>query len=143
MEVGSIILVANAESARFLRFDGERGLMEVLTLINPTSHLKNGDLVSSPPGRSFQSVGVRRSALEKSMSPKQKEDLDFARRVAHELKRGDYSGIYLVAEPRFLGLLRAEIDGKTGKAILGESNKDFSLEPVERLWPRLKELFVF
>ena len=138
MEVGSLILVANSEFARFLRFDGEKGLVEILTLNNPSSRLKNGDLVSSPPGRSFQSVGVRRSALEKSMTPKQKEELDFARRDAHELNQ--YSGIYIVAEPHFLGLLRPEINRKT---VLGEASKDFTLEPLERLWPRLKELFVF
>lgn len=130
MEREAWIVVADDAYARIFRLDKNHGMEEVETLVHPESRLKESDLVSDRPGRTFESNTVARRSLGKTISPKKQEAITFAKFVGNYLNEAADSGrcvkIYLAASPSFLGLLRPELSKHTTKLIENEINKEIT-----------------
>lgn len=102
---------------------------EIHSFEHPESRLKDQDLVSSPPGRTFASVGTRRSAYETKTDPKSREIEKFAKELSQKLiqafNAGEFGRLYLIASPEMMGLIRPQLNGHLKEAIVAEIAKDY------------------
>lgn len=81
--------------------------------------------------------------METHNSPKEQDALRFVNEVVDHLERGrianKFSRLILVAEPRFLGLLRKAIPPALGQTITLEINKDLSKADEQTIRSHLPE----
>lgn len=124
---GTIVMAADGKKAVLFRNEGDEkyAVLETIThdvIDNPATR----DAGSDRPGRSFSSVGSRRSAYGDTDWHSQAED-DFARRAADRLEEAtqdNEAGVVIVAPPRFLGSLRDQLGARVKRRLLAEINKD-------------------
>ena len=138
------ILVAHDAGARVFENTGPGKGIELLEAIDhPEGRERDRDIATDRPGRSFRknSGDPRRAAMSTSEGPHERAVADFARSLANKLQncraQNQYQRLVLVAPPRFLGLLRASLDGPTSQLVVGSLDKDLAMtkepELVERL----------
>lgn len=123
------IIVAESARARIFTVSGIGGkFQEVADLSHPESRLHDRDLSSDLPGRTFDSRGDGRHAMEPATDPHEREAQAFAREIARQIDRGQREGnfdsLMLVAPPKFLGRLRAELSKSARNALIGELDKN-------------------
>lgn len=129
------ILVAHRGGARLFEHKGPgKGLNLVHDIPNPEGRLKNKDIGSDKPGRSFDSRGQGRHALSKEQDPSAHVAEQFAKQLSAMLDDGRsrqrYTKLVLIAEPRFLGNLRAALSTSTAALVTATVGKDLgSVEP--------------
>ncbi len=130
------ILVADSSRARILMADNPLGpLTELEQLEHPAARSADQDLVSDRPGRTFDSFGQGRHAMEPNENPKHHEAVVFARQLGERLEQARLAGAFdklvVVAAPAFLGLLRKQLSDETGKLISEEIDKNLvALDPT-------------
>lgn len=124
------VVAANGSSAKFFRVVKFPKIEEFETFEHPESRLRNQDLVTSKPGRSFESTSTSRSAYEAAVDPHHMELEKFARHLGTHLsearRNNSFSRLYLMAGPSFLGLLRPHLDHATQASIVAEIGKDMT-----------------
>ncbi len=132
------ILVADQAEAIF--YDAaalDKAPKEIGRISDPTAHLHDRDLVSDRPGRSYESVGGARHAIERENDPRHRQAVLFARRVARRLdearRKDEFDGLVVVAGPPFLGLMREELPRLTRARVVHEIRKDLVHSPVAAL----------
>jgi protein required for attachment to host cells len=130
MKKDTWVLVANSSMAKIFKAEKNRVLKELEVMEHPESRLHDRDLVTSRPGRTFNSVGASRHAMEPQTSPKEVEFTNFARQISERLNQaraeGLYHKLYVVASPSFLGLLRQILNSSVTQVIAGEVSKDMT-----------------
>jgi len=138
------VIVADKCKAKIFRIVKFPRIEEVSDLQHPESALHNQDLVSSRPGRTFQSMGNGRSSYQPETEPKQVEAIKFATEISHTLStalnNGEYNQLYVIAEPSFLGLLRQHISPQVQKLILAEVGKQLTGSNKEAIEKHLAEI---
>ncbi len=122
------VLVANRGGARL--YEQEQpggGLRRVQEIPHPEGRLKDHEIVSDKSGRVFDSFHSRH-AVSKSPGPAEQIAIGFAQHLADILRQGRTTGhfehLVLVADPHFLGHLRAALDEHTAKMLAGSLAKD-------------------
>ncbi len=125
------VLVANRVSARIFARDGRRlGLVENIEF--PSGRGRDESIEGGSSHRTFDSHARGR---QQNTSPHEHAAHDFAKELAGELRRGrtDHAveRIILVAEPHFLGLLRAALDEATRALIVASVPKDIAEADLE------------
>ncbi len=123
------ILIAHRAGARIFENDGPgTGLKHVDAIAHPEGRLEDKALGSDKPGRSFDSHGPGRHALGKEHGPAETVAQEFAHALAARLDAGRtkhaYGKLVLVAEPRFLGMLRAALTPQTAALVSAVVEKD-------------------
>lgn len=136
------VVVADSSHARIFRAEGfGRRLIEVETLAHPEGRLHETQLTSDIPGRTFDSHGQGRHAMEEETSPKRHEAIQFAKRISGALESarntGNFDALVLVAEPRFLGLLRDNLTRETNKLVELAIDKNLVRQTPEAIRERL------
>jgi protein required for attachment to host cells len=110
---------------------------EVAHISDPLAHQHDRDFSSDRPGRSYESVGGQRHAIEREDDPRQREAVRFAKRISRRLdearRKGEYDELIVVAGPPFLGLMRKEMSRPTRDRVVHEIRKDLVHSPVESL----------
>ncbi len=110
---------------------------EVGRISDPLAHLHDRDLGSDRPGRSYESVGGARHAIERENDPRWQEAVRFARRIScrldDALQKGEFDELIVVAGPPFLGLMRSELSRPARERVVHEIRKDLVHGPVEAL----------
>ena len=110
---------------------------EVGRISDPVAHRHDRELASDRPGRSYESVGGARHAIESENDPRRQEAVRFARRIScridDALQRGEFDELIVVAGPPFLGLLRDELSRPARERMVHEIRKDLVHGPVEAL----------
>ena len=100
------------------------------------------DLVSDRAGRSFDSHGRARHAMESRTDPHRQLKRDTANKIASALKaslmKGRFEHLVLIAPPATLGDLRAALDGPTRERIRAELPNDLVKLPVLKLRRHLR-----
>ncbi|HEV8052904.1 MAG TPA: host attachment protein [Parachlamydiaceae bacterium] len=138
------VLVADKCQAKIFRIVKFPKIEEISHLEHPASGLLNQDLISSKPGRSFQSTGTARSAYQSETEPKQVEAIKFATEIAQMLYKasnnGEFDSLYIVANPSFLGLLRQHINPQIQKHIVAEIHKELTSSNTEAIEQHLADL---
>jgi protein required for attachment to host cells len=122
------VLIAHRGGARVFENKGPgKGLLLLRDIPHPEGKLKSKDLGTDEPGRSFDSHGARHS-FEQEVGPAAHVIEVFARQIAGILEEGRvghrYGRLVLVAEARFLGILRATLSRETSTLVTATVNKD-------------------
>jgi len=125
------VVVADASRAEiFLRHKRHSPLEAVQCLTELEARAKEQDLVADEPGRTFDSVGKGRHAMEPDLTEKERLRRTFAQRISHALeaahKADRFKHLIIVAAPAMLGELRAQMDKSTAKLIVAEFNKEMT-----------------
>ena len=133
------VVVAHRSGARIFEPDAEtRALGLVQQLDHPAGRKKSIDIDSDRSGMAFASMGGGgghpMSTLENAHNHAARS---FARAVAEALRKGrverQYDGLVLVAEARFLGMLRDSLDGPTAQKVDATVDKDLANVSVHEL----------
>jgi protein required for attachment to host cells len=138
------VLVADGARARLLtRTERNAPLVPALDHEFIGSNIPSREIDADRPGRSFDSAGEGRHAMEPPTDPKRKRKADFARELATlldaEAKRGAFDQLVVVAPPQALGDLRAEFSDAVRSRIIEQINKDLVEASTEELTARLGE----
>ena len=130
----TLVLVADGRKMLFLRNHGDEAQMDLHLEAhqeqdNPPTREQGTDV----PGRSFGSVGRRRSAMEQTDFHQLEEDR-FAAEAADLLRdralNGDFKTLVVVAPPRTLGELRKHYHKEVASRIVEELHKDLTGFPI-------------
>jgi protein required for attachment to host cells len=109
------VLVASGAGARFFELN-QTELQEVRAFVNPEAHAAGRDLESDKQGRSFDSHGQGRHAMEASQSAKDRSLERFAIFLTESLVRehveAPFEALVVTAPPHLLGMLRPRLSSK-------------------------------
>ena len=123
------VVVANSSKAKLLLAENSVSpLVEEGEYGHPESRLREQDLVSDGSGSGNDSGGPGMHSMGHEQEARKREAEAFAREMALEIeklrRKTDLRKIYLVAPPKFLGLLRDSINKQCQDLVHGEINKD-------------------
>lgn len=136
------VIVADGSRARIFTTQRHSApLLEFKALLNPAGRMLEKELVSDSPGRSFDSAGHGRHAMEPKNPIKKHKIMEFARTLAAELEyyrvRGAFKQLILVAPHAYLGELRKHLGTGTASLVSLELAKDFSRLDAQQIRKRL------
>ena len=134
------IIAADASRARILQVtDREEHLQEVQDFVNPSARLHERDMTTDAEPRFNGHGGVGKAGSGRTGGPgndreaKRKGDYEtevFMRELGEFLDTARtahrYDRLQLIAPPKFLGLLRKELDKEVQKLVAEELPKDLS-----------------
>jgi len=97
--------------------------------------MSGSELDTDRPGRSHDSLGQGRHAMEPPQTRKTKEAGVFAAQVAAYLQQnnGQYDKLLLVCAPRFLGLMRKQLGKTSANKISGEIASNVVHERLDKI----------
>lgn len=133
----AFVVVADGRKMLFLRNEGDAAhpnlqVERKRVQANPA----DGDQKSDSPGRTFQSVGTRRSAYEET-DFHQLEEERFAADTAELLKaralNNDFETLVVVAPPKTLGELRKNYHKEVENRLAGEIDKDLTRHTIPEI----------
>ncbi|MDW8259588.1 MAG: host attachment protein [Gammaproteobacteria bacterium] len=142
------VLVADGGQARVLRTERSAlTLTDILHLERPSLHKPARELTSDISGRSFRFAAAARGGRRRptavphgtnsDFDPHAAEIARFAKRVARALdefrRRGDMEQLIVIAEPRFLGLLRTALRPVIRRLVRREIARDLVHADVRRI----------
>jgi protein required for attachment to host cells len=131
MDTTWIVLADSSRARIFERPKHARHLRELDDFVNPAGRIDAANLRSDEGGR-FYGKGERYQGhtAEPAVGPVQHENALFARDVAEHLNKAlgaqRYQHLYLLAAPKFLGLLRGNLHKEVQKVVVEELAKDIS-----------------
>lgn len=138
------IVVANSSHAKIFRLSKFPKIEELTSMDHPEGRLHSQDLEGRKQGRTFQSFGTTRHAYQPETEPKDVEAEKFARTLCHYIceahQKGEFSRLYIMASPYFLGVLRQNIKPATQKAIVAELAKDMTERSISEIEQHLASL---
>ncbi|MEK6771241.1 MAG: host attachment protein [Pseudomonadota bacterium] len=123
------IVVAHRGGARVFENKGPgKGLDLLREIDHPEGRLKNREIDTDKPGRSYESHGAARHAYDKERESTTHVAEQFAKQISGILDEGRnrqaYGRLVLVADPRFLGNLRSALSRETASLVLATIDKD-------------------
>lgn len=131
------IVVANSSSAKIYQAENTQKMIEKKSLEHFESHLKDEDLLSDKEGRTTFAFNYGPHPYQEKTPQKVKERHAFAEQIADYLEEGHKSGefehLHLIANPTFLGFLRASLSTHVTKTIVTEIHKDLTHEKPEEI----------
>lgn len=141
----TMVLVADGAEARLFKVDGKARRLELVAEESDRrAHRKTSELVSDRAGRGFPSAGgPAHHGMEAPTDPKRHEKARFAvhlaDRLAAAVERDGIEALAIVAAPRTLADLRADLSPHVAERVALEIDKDLTHEPVHELEARLGE----
>ena len=123
------ILSANRSSASLFESDWPgKSMRRLQDIPHPQGRMQNKDIDTDKPGRVFDSFGEGRHSTSPKQEPTEHIAQQFALDLAELLNKGRlttaYDKLVLIAEPKFLGVLRAALDKKTESLVIQTVNKE-------------------
>ena len=125
------LVVADNSRARIFCMESRTSpIEEIKSIVHTEARLHEQNMTSDLPGRGNGNAGAGGHAYQDEVSPKEQENINFAREVANELdsarKENKYKQFVLVAAPEFLGNLRNQLNAQTQKLVCFELAKNLS-----------------
>lgn len=131
------IVVANGTLAKFFQATSNEVLKEVDSLQHPQTKAKGTDVLSDKPGRTFDSQGKGRHHVGTLQTLEDQEMEKFAKEINLKLKKlaeaGEINQVFLIAGPRFLGILNKNLNANITELIGGKVDKDLTSEGTEAI----------
>lgn len=139
------VVVADSSRARILEIPPRgREIHEIEDFVNPHGRAQSRELVTDADGRNnlrASAAGNPRRGTFPSGDPVQHETELFAKRLCEvlDLARSQhrYEQLYLVAAPKFLGLLRSNLSKEAGRLVTQEIDKDLSADDPASIYQRV------
>jgi protein required for attachment to host cells len=141
-----LVVVADESKAVLYSRERLRGpLQEMRTFENEAARLKTDDIIADRGGRAFDSHGQGRHTMTAEKSdPKQHLAEGFARQIAEyigaEFHKGALRGYALVAAPRFLGTLRAQLSSRVAEEPYATVDKNVASQGADVIMKLLDEI---
>ncbi|MDX8408092.1 MAG: host attachment protein [Mariprofundaceae bacterium] len=130
-----ILTADNAEAVIYSSNGGRSDLIEHKRFTHPQSRLHDRDLTSDLPGRTYDSAGHGRHAMEQPLDPKKHEAATFAKQLAdylhHACSDGSCNKLYIAASPAFLGLLREHYSKPVQQVLAQELDCNLVAQPAD------------
>lgn len=133
------IVTGDAARARILQVTGRDQLEEIESFINPKGRMHDRELENGPRARFDGHGGVGKPGSAPTGGPgNDREDMHaseleaekFSREIGRYLDqartRNRYDRLFLIAPPRFLGMMRKELGKEVQKLVRDEIDKDLS-----------------
>ena len=141
------ILVANGTQAIIARNLGSgHGIESDLEAEFHGQNVPEREIMSDAPGRSFDSGGQGRHAMERPSDPQRINQQAFAREITAHIdkaaNRNAFDRLFLVAAPQMLGELRKCLSNASKAKVAGELPKDLTHLPLHKLPDHLGEFLV-
>ncbi len=138
MTVSICVVVGDSGKAKILLAEtGRDPLTELKEYEHPESRLKEQDLVSDGSGSGLDSGGYGKHSMGHEKSAHKEQAKTFAHELCAEIdklrRNRDLRRIYLVASPKFLGLLRSSLSKQCAGMLAGEVNKDLVNQGIEEI----------
>jgi protein required for attachment to host cells len=134
---GEWLVVCDGAKALILENAGGKGVPKLQTKeVHEQSSPRTSDQGTDAPGRSLQSVGSARSAMEQTDWHDEAEKAFLAKlasRLDKAVTSGETSAIFLAASPRALGMLRQAYSSNVRGALRAEIAKDLVKLPVHEI----------
>ncbi|MGB9365082.1 MAG: host attachment family protein [Xanthobacteraceae bacterium] len=134
---GDWVVVCDGAKALILENAGDAVALNLKTKeVHAQTDEKTSDQGTDAPGRSINSVGARRSAMEQTDWHQQGEDrflTELSKRLNAAVMAGETKSLVLVAPPRALGVLRQACTNGLRDAIRAEIDKDYVRMPVREI----------
>lgn len=132
------VVVADASRAEIFSRTKRRSPLEAVQLLEePAARAREQDFDADAPGRSFDSGGQGRHAMEPEQSGRERLREDFARRIGDELEAGrltnQFNRLIIVAAPAMLGVLRGQLGDPTSALVRMEIDKDMTGQAPEAI----------
>ena len=132
------VLIADAARARIFENTGKgTGLTIVQDMTLDAELLPSHELGTDRPGRSFDSVGSGRHAMESPSDLHREQKRQFARRIAAAIGERQatqgFDSLVLVAPPVTMGDLRAALPDKVKAVVAAEVVADLTKTPMSEL----------
>lgn len=133
------IVIADAAHAKIWTQEKEKAPLTALDTgeFHADQAHHSRDLGSDHPGRSVESVGSSRHALEPKHDPRRLAASHFAKEVADFVERKavekSYERLVIVAPPHSLSDFRAALGKHAGALLIAEIHKDLTKTPVREL----------
>ena len=138
------VVIADAARARiFEQETATSPLHELTDLVHGESALHAGDLGTGGRGGTV-SIGSQKSLRQSDpqLTPSETHAERFAKEVTEHLNRsraqGSFDSLVLIAEPRFLGRLRANVDSATEKLLAFTVDKNLVESSVNTIDKELR-----
>jgi len=130
------VVVADSSRARILLAEIEHSsLIDYRDFIHSESRLREQDLVTDGTGTEVDSGGYGKHSMGYENAAHQKQAETFAYELCGEINKlrrnSDLHKIYLIAPPRYLGLLRSSISKQCAELLVDEINKDLVNHSIE------------
>jgi protein required for attachment to host cells len=146
------IVAADASRARFLQVAGQdKRFTQFEDLLNPAGRAEDKELTTDATPRFSGHGGVGKPGARSTSGPgsdreepsaQEHETELFAKRIGDYLDQARnqhrYDELYLVAPPKFLGMLRKKLNKEVQKLVVDEFDKDLSWFNPRELESRLK-----
>lgn len=125
------LVVADNSRARIFTMETRSSpINEIESIVHTEARLLEQDMTSDLPGRASGNRGGAGHAYQDETSPKEQENLNFAKQVANELdaarKANKFKQFVLVAAPGFLGNIRNQMTPQTQKLVCFELAKNLA-----------------
>ncbi|MGI9426482.1 MAG: host attachment protein [Hyphomicrobiaceae bacterium] len=123
------ILIADGARARVLLNEGPgKGITAVDGMNFTGSHAATRDIMADKPGRSFESVGDTRHALQNPSDPHQLLKQQFVDRIAAIMTehQSAYDSLIIVSPPATLGMIRKALSKAVANKVKSELGKDLT-----------------
>ena len=138
------LVVADSTRARiFAAAGGWDTLQERADWVHPLGRASERDLTSDLPGRTFDSHGQGRHAMEPRTGVKEHEAEVFAKELAAEVEaartRNEMGRLVLIAAPTFLGLLKSELGEAAQRLVVASIHKDLVKSSLEEIREHLPD----
>lgn len=139
------ILLADGTHARIMCNTGPgKGLEEVRGMEFEGDNLRSGDLMADRPGRTFDSAGAHRHAMEPPSDPQREAKRSFAAelvaRLQEKLQDHAFDRLVLVAAPATLGDIRKVLPKPLLAVVYGEVSKNLVHVPNHELGDHLADV---
>lgn len=136
------VMVADGARARvFVKEGAKKGLTELPDGNFAGSRQSSRELGGDRPGRTFDSAGPGRHAMEPPSDPHKLAETDFVRSLTEWLseqeKRNAFERLVLIAAPRALGELRRLLPDNVARHVDGEIAADLVSADVQEIEARL------
>lgn len=139
------ILLADGTRARIVCNTGPgKGLQEVAGMEFEGDNFRSGDVLADRPGRTFDSAGSNRHAMEPHSDPQREAKRSFAADMVAELQRQlqaqSFDRLVLVAAPATLGDIRKILPKPLLAVVYGEISKNLVQVPNDELGGHLSKV---
>jgi protein required for attachment to host cells len=136
------VLIADAARARVFETRGKGTGLTVVPDMSLDAELAPSHMLGTDrPGRTFESVGSTRHAMESPSDPHREQKRQLARQIAHAVEErraaGGFDRLVLVAPAVTMGDLRAALSDKVKAAVVAELVADLTHTPVSELGAHL------
>lgn len=139
------VLLADGQRARLLQTNGRNAPLVQATDREFIGNAEpSRDIASDRPGRGHDRGGAGRHAMDPPTDPHRYEKKRFVRSVVDELderrKKNEFEQLVIVAPPKALGDIRAELSDGLKDMLKAELNKDLTKVPIHELPEYLAEV---